>query len=158
MLMPFLYTSLFLCNLTLLDRRKIMIHSQFTKLFLFASLWNLVGALFGYFNTAFTFEIIFNKELIDPLLFTVYKGAWGTTLTYFIGYLFVAYNPEKHYGIVVIGAIGKFGFIISLLQLYFAGIASSVVFVIIIGDGVFLGFFLYYFFWIYKRTSLDIDK
>jgi len=127
-----------------------MVHSPFTNLFLFASLWNLAGALFGYFNTAFTFELIFNKELTDPLLFTVYKGAWGTTLTYFIGYLFVAYNPAKHYGIVVTGAIGKLGFIISLLQLYFAGIAGPVVFVIVIGDGMFLAFFVYYFVWIYR--------
>jgi len=135
-----------------------MLHSPFTKLFLFASAWNLAGALFGYFNTAFTFDLIFNKELSDQLLFAVYKGAWGTTLTYFIGYLLVAHNPRKHYGIVVIGAIGKLGFIISLLQLYLSDIAGPVIFVIVIGDGIFLALFFYYFFWVYKTTGLHIKQ
>lgn len=120
--------------------------SSFTNLFLLASLWNLAGAVFGFFNTSFTFELIFNRELTDPLLFSVYKGAWGTTLIYFIGYLLVSYNPEKHYGIVVTGGIGKLGFIISLLQLYFAGIAGPIIFVVVIGDGIFLILFAYYFY------------
>jgi hypothetical protein len=126
--------------------------SPFSKLFIVASLWNLAGALFGFFNTAFTFEYIFNKPLTDPLLFAVYKGAWGTTLTYFIGYLLVARHPMRHYGIVITGGIGKLGFIVTLLKLYFAGIAGSVVFVIIIGDGVFLALFMFYFYQVYKRN------
>lgn len=132
--------------------------SSFTNLFLFASLWNLAGAVFGYFNTSFTFEIIFNRELTDPLLFAVYKGAWGTTLVYFIGYLLVSYNPAKHYGIVVTGGIGKLGFIISLLQLYFAGIAGPIIFVIVIGDGIFLILFAYYLFQLYKATGMYAEQ
>jgi len=131
-----------------------MTPSPFTKLFLFASLWNLAGAIFGFFNTSFTFELIFNRELTDPLLFAVYKGAWGTTLTYFVGYLLVSCNPEKHYGIVVTGGIGKLGFIVTLLQLYFAGIAGPIIFVVVIGDAVFLALFAYYFFQLYKDAAM----
>lgn len=134
-----------------------MVLTPFTRLFLFASMWNFAGALFGFFNTTFTFELIFSRELMDPLMFAVYKGAWGTTLTYFIGYLLVAYNPAKHYGIVITGGIGKLGFIITLLQLYIAGIASPVIFVIVIGDGMFLVFFIYYLFQIYKINCLSAE-
>ncbi len=135
-----------------------MTSSLFTKIFIFASVWNLAGALFGFFNTPFTFELIFNKELTDPLLLAVYQGAWGTTLTYFIGYLVVAHNPAKHYGVVVTGGIGKFGFIVTLLKLYFAGIAGPIIFVIVIGDAVFLALFAYYFFHIYKSSEQLIKK
>ena len=121
-----------------------MVLTPFSKLFIVASLWNLAGALFGFFNTAFTFELIFNKPLTDPLLFAVYKGAWGTTLTYFIGYLVVAHNPMKHFGVVITGGIGKLGFIVTMLQLYTAGIANAVVFVIVIGDALFLALFMAY--------------
>ena len=132
-----------------------MAPSSFTKLFLIASLWNLAGAIFGYFNTAFTFELIFNRTLTDPLMFAVYKGAWGTTLIYFVGYLLVSYNPEKHYGIVVTGGIGKLGFIITLLQLYLAGIAGPIIFVIVMGDGIFLSLFAFYFYQLYKTTKMQ---
>lgn len=130
-----------------------MTYTAFTRLFLFASAWNFAGALFGFFNTAFTFELIFGKELLDPLMFAIYKGAWGTTLVYFIGYLLVACNPDKHYGIVVTGGIGKLGFIVTLLQLYIAGLASPVIFVIVIGDGIFLGFFVLYLIQIYRGNG-----
>ena len=106
----------------------------FKFLFIIAALWNLTGAIFGYFNTAYTFSGLFDRELTDPLFYAVYQGAWGTTLVYFIGYLIVAYNPVKHTGIVMVGGIGKIGFAIKLLQLYLAGIANSFVFIVIIGD------------------------
>lgn len=132
-----------------------MEHTSFySRLFLAAALWNLSGAILGYFNTAYAFEMFFNRELTDPLVFAIYKGAWGTTLTYFIGYLLVSRNPAKHYGIAIIGGIGKLGFIVSLLQLYTAGIASSIVFVVIIGDGIFLLLFVWYFFQLYSARQV----
>jgi len=125
----------------------------FTKLFLLASLWNLAGAIFGFFNTAFTFELIFNRELADPLMFAVYQGAWGTTLTYFVGYLIVSSNPQRHFGIVVTGGIGKLGFIVTLLELFSAGIAGPEIFVIVVGDAAFLVLFAYYFYRLYQSTD-----
>jgi hypothetical protein len=119
-------------------------------IFLMAALWNLTGAIFGYFNTAFTFHLFFNRELIDPLIHAIYKGAWGTTLVYFFGYLIVTYNPLKHPGIVIVGGIGKFGFAAKLLQLYTSGYANSVVLVVVVGDFVFLILFLYYFFQLHR--------
>ena len=126
--------------------------SFFTKLFVAAALWNLLGALFGFFNTAFTFELMFNRAIPDPLMFAIYKGAWGTTLIYFIGYLLVARNPQRHYGVVVTGGIGKLGYIMTLMQLYIAGIASPLVFVIVTGDALFFGLFCYYFYQLIKSA------
>ncbi len=121
-------------------------------LFISAALWNLSGALLGYFNTAYTFRIFFERELTDPLVHAVYQGAWGTTLLYFFGYLIVASNPVKHTGIVIVGGIGKVGFAIKLLQLYLAGIANPVVLIIISGDFIFTLLFLYYFYRLFKSN------
>ncbi len=134
-----------------------MVRARFTRLFLLAAFWNLAGAGLGFFNTAFTFELIFNQALTDPLLFAVYQGAWGTTLTYFVGYLIVARNPPRHYGVVVTGGFGKLGFIVTLTELYIAGIASPIVFVIVIGDSLFLALFAYYFYAIYKSSALPLE-
>lgn len=117
----------------------------FKLMFLLAALWNLTGAVFGYFNTAYTFQSFFDRELSDPLFHAIYQGSWGTTFVYFFGYLIVAHNPVKHLGIVIVGGIGKLGFAIKLLQLYAAGIANSLVFIVIVGDFIFLVLFAYYF-------------
>lgn len=125
----------------------------FRVLFIVGALWNLTGAVFGYFNTAFTFHQFFDRELNDPLIFAIYQGAWGTTLVYFIGYLIVAYNPGKHTGIVIVGGIGKVGFAIKLLQLYLSGLAKPVVFIVIVGDFIFTMLFIYYFVVLYKEKT-----
>jgi len=125
----------------------------FRILFVFVALWNFTGAIFGYFNTAYTFNVFFNRELTDPLFYAIYQGAWGTTLLYFVGYLIVAYNPIKHTGIVIVGGIGKVGFAISLLKFYLAGLAGSIVFIVIVGDFIFFLLFLYYFFRLYKAKE-----
>ena len=122
----------------------------------------MIGAIFGYFNTAYTFNEFFGRELADPLFHAVYQGAWGTTLVYFFGYLIVAYNPVKHTGIVIVGGIGKVGFAIKLLELYMAGIANSVVFVVIIGDFVFFSFILVLLLYIvpveYKNLVMAVEN
>jgi hypothetical protein len=133
-----------------------MNHSElrfFKWLFIISAVWNLIGAIFGYFNTAFTFSGLFNRELTDPLYYSIYQGAWGTTLVYFIGYSIVAYNPLKHTGIVIVGGLGKIGFAISLLKFYLSGLANSIVFIIIIGDLIFSILFLYYFLRLYRTKN-----
>ncbi|MEO9802945.1 MAG: hypothetical protein ABJF04_06845 [Reichenbachiella sp.] len=127
--------------------------TTFKVIFITAALWNLIGAIFGYFNTAYTFNGFFDRELTDPLYYTIYQGAWGTTLVYFIGYSIVAYNPVKHTGIVIVGGIGKVGFAISLFKFYLAGLANSVVFIVIIGDFIFSLLFVYYFVQLYRANE-----
>ncbi len=125
----------------------------FKALFISASIWNLIGAYFGYFNTAETFSTLFNRELTDPLIYAIYQGTWGTTLVYFIGYLIVAWDPIKHVGIVIVGGIGKVGFAIKLTQLYMAELATDISLIIIIGDFIYTALFLYYFYRLYATRT-----
>ncbi|MBX7059635.1 MAG: hypothetical protein K1X75_16345 [Leptospirales bacterium] len=122
----------------------------FRALFVLAAVWNMIGAGFGYFNTAYTFAHFFGKELTDPLILAIYRGAWGTTLIYFFGYLIVAKDPLKHSGIVIVGGIGKVAFAAKLLQLYLVGLAGPVIFVVVIGDLIFSLLFVFYFYRLYR--------
>lgn len=125
----------------------------FRAFFIVAALWNLTGAIFGYFNTAYTFQGLFDRELSDSLFYAVYKGAWGTTLVYFIGYLIVARDPIKHTGIVIVGGIGKVAYAMKLLEFYLTDVANSKVLIIVIGDFLFTVLFIYYF---YRLIKLKI--
>ncbi|MBA4257813.1 MAG: hypothetical protein C0446_01525 [Chitinophaga sp.] len=125
----------------------------FTTLFLIAATWNLLGAGFGYFNTNYTFQEVFNRELSDPVFYEIYKGAWGTTLLFFIGYLIVAYNPVKHTGLAFIGGVGKLFFAIAEFNLYLKGMANSIILIIVIGDLIFCIFFVYYFVKLYNQKK-----
>ena len=117
----------------------------FSGLFILAAIWNLIGAGFGYFNTEYTFQGLFGREFNDPLFYEIYKGAWGTTLMFFIGYLLVAYDPIKHTGVALIGGIGKLSFSIAELQLYLSELANAKIIIVTIGDFIFCAFFVYYF-------------
>ncbi len=120
--------------------------SFFRALFALAALWNLAGGILGYFNPEHAFQLLFDRALTDPLYRDIYRGACGTTLIYFVGYAVVAYSPVRHTGIVLVGGIGKVGFAIQLLKLYLAGIANANALVVILGDFIFVLFFLYYSF------------
>lgn len=135
-----------------MEKREVALFRIF---FLAAAIWNLIGVVFGYFNTAYTFEALFGRELTDPLYYEIYHGAWGTTLVYFFGYLIVAKHPLKHTGIVIVGGIGKVGYAATLLRLYLAGIASSFSLIIIIGDFIFSALFAVYFYRLF-RLKLQI--
>ncbi len=127
--------------------------NQLRLIFLAGALWNLTGAIFGYFNTAWTFEQFFHRELTDALSFQIYQGAWGTTFVYFFGYLMVAYRPLKHAGIVVVGGIGKIGYALKLLQLYTGGLADPVVMIVVVGDVAFTLLFVFYFYKLYQSKT-----
>ena len=121
--------------------------------FIVASVWNLLGSIPGMLDASGTFEILFSRELTDPLIISIYRGAWGSTFLYFIGYLFVAKNPVKHTGIVIIGGIGKLYFAINLFALYLNGFTSSLVFVVIIGDLSFTSLFVVFLVTVIKNNE-----
>ena len=104
-------------------------------------------------NTAYTFESIFDRPLVDPLYFEIYKGAWGTTLMFFIGYLLVAIDPVKHVGIALIGGIGKLAFAIAELKLYLSDLANSYILIIVVGDFIFCAFFIHYFYMLFRKKE-----
>ncbi|WP_291915065.1 hypothetical protein [Limnohabitans sp.] len=125
----------------------------FRIIFIAAAIWNLCGGVLGYFNTGHTFMLLFDRSADDPLLLSVFKGATGTTLTYFIGYLIVAFNPLRHTGIVIVGGIGKVGFAIQMLKFYMTGLANANALIVVVGDMAFCALFLYYFFRLIKTGT-----
>ena len=134
--------------------------SFFRALFVLAAVWNLAGGILGYFNTEYAFHLLFDRTLTDPLYHDIYRGACGTTLVYFFGYSVVAYNPLRHTGIVLVGGIGKIGFVVQLLKFYAADIANANAFVVIIGDCLFFALFMYYYFRLLrtKHRILGTDR
>ena len=125
----------------------------FRIIFIAAAIWNLCGGVLGYFNPGHTFMLLFDRSADDPILLSVFKGATGTTLTYFVGYLIVAVNPLRHTGIVIVGGIGKIGFAIQMLKFYMAGLANAHALIVVVGDMLFCTVFLYYFYRLIKTGN-----
>lgn len=118
---------------------------RYALLFVIAALWNFAGALPGFFDTAGMFAREFGRELADPVMVIVYRGAWGTALLYGFGFLMVARNPVRHTGIVLMGGLGKAFFALHLLFMYLRGWTSNFALVVIAGDVVFVAMFVAYF-------------
>lgn len=97
--------------------------------------------------------LLFDRNADDPVLLAVFRGATGTTLTYFFGYLIVAFNPLRHSGIVIVGGIGKVGFAIQMLKFYTAGLANAHALIVVVGDLIFGVLFLYYFYRLIKTGN-----
>ncbi|MFY7863401.1 hypothetical protein [Roseateles sp.] len=117
----------------------------FRAMFVAAAVWNLCGGVLGYFNPELAFRLLFDRSADDPVLLSVFRGATGTTFTYFFGYLIVALNPLRHTGIVILGGIGKLGFGVQMLKFHAAGLANANALVVVVGDFVFGALFVYYF-------------
>lgn len=118
----------------------------FRILFVISALWNFAGALPGLFDSSAMFSREFGRELTDPVLISVYRGAWGTAFLYGFGFLIAAYNPQRHTGIVMMGGLGKALFALNLLYMYLQGWTSAFAIVVILGDVLFVAAFIYYFF------------
>lgn len=113
--------------------------------FVISALWNLAGAIPGLADSGGMFLREFGRELGDPVMIAVYRGAWGTAFLYGIGFLIVALNPLRHTGIVLMGGLGKALFALNLLYMYNAGWTSDFAIVVIVGDVLFVAAFLVYF-------------
>ncbi len=117
----------------------------FRIFFLISALWNFAGAFPGLLDSAGMFEREFGRELADPVMVAVYRGAWGTALLYGFGFLVVAHNPVRHTGVVMMGGLGKTLFALNLLVMYLNGWTSDFAVVVIGGDVVFVLLFVIYF-------------
>ena len=128
--------------MTQIPRREL---TAFRILFLISAIWNFAGALPGLFDSAGMFAQEFGRELTDPVLIAVYRGAWGTAFLYGFGFLAVAYNPVRHTGIVMMGGLGKALFALNLLFMYLNDWTSDFAIVVILGDVIFVTLFIIYF-------------
>lgn len=71
------------------------------------ALWTLSGALFGYLDTAGSFERFHGAPADSDLLLELYRGAWGQTLLFGIGYGVAVFDPRRHALVVALGLTGK---------------------------------------------------
>lgn len=120
-------------------------------LFLISAAWNFAGAVPGVSDPAGMFVREFGRDLGDPIMIAIYRGAWGTALLYGFGFLLVAKDPARHAGIVLMGGAGKALFAANLLYMYLQGWTSDFALVVIIGDVVFILLFALYFAQLKKR-------
>ena len=114
-------------------------------LFVTSALWNFAGAIPGISDSGDMYLREFGRELTDPVMIAIYRGAWGTALLYGFGFLIAAYNPRRHTGIVLMGGLGKALFALNLLNMHRQGLTSNFAIVVIIGDALFVSAFLWYF-------------
>ncbi|WP_397405164.1 hypothetical protein [Phenylobacterium sp.] len=115
-------------------------------LFVIAAIWNFAGSIPGIANPSGMFAQEFGRDLSDPVMVAVYRGAWVTSFLYALGFLLVARNPERHAGIVLMGGLGKALFAMNLAWMYLSGWTSDFAVVVIVGDAVFVTLFLIYLF------------
>lgn len=113
-------------------------------LFVIAAVWNFAGSIPGITNAAGMFAQEFGRDLSDPVMVSVYRGAWATSFLYALGFLLVARNPERHVGIVLMGGLGKALFAMNLAWMYLSGWTSDFAVIVIAGDAVFVAFFSIY--------------
>jgi hypothetical protein len=119
--------------------------TAFRTLFIISAIWNFAGAIPGLFDSNRMFAQEFGRELTDPVMLAVYRGAWGTAFLYGIGFLLAAYNPQRHTGIVLMGGIGKALFALNLLSMYWQGWTTQFALLVILGDVLFVTAFVVYF-------------
>jgi hypothetical protein len=129
--------------------------TAFRILFVISALWNFAGAIPGLMDSNAMFSQEFGRELTDPVLISVYRGAWGTAFLYGFGFLAAAYNPQRHTGIVLMGGLGKALFAVNLLNVYLHGWTSAFAIVVILGDVLFVAAFAVYFFRL-KRSGTPL--
>ena len=91
------------------------------------------------------FEREFGRNLADPVMVAVYRGAWVTALIYGFGFLIVALNPVRHTGVILMGGLGKGLFALNLAYMYLNGWTSDFAIVVIAGDVIFFMLFVVYF-------------
>lgn len=117
----------------------------FRLLFVISAVWNFAGAIPGLLDSNRMFLQEFGRELTDPVLMAVYRGAWGTAFLYGFGFLAAARDPARHSGIVLMGGLGKALFALNLLYMYLQGWTSPFAVVVILGDVIFVAAFIWYF-------------
>jgi hypothetical protein len=117
----------------------------FRVLFIVSAIWNFAGAIPGLSDSENMFLREFGRELSDPVMLAVYRGAWGTAFLYGLGFLVAAYNPQRHSGIILMGGLGKALFALNLLNMYLQGWTSNFALLVILGDVLFVLAFLSYF-------------
>jgi hypothetical protein len=80
-----------------------------------AATWTLMGAIPGYLDPEDSFARFFGVPAESALVLELYRGAWGQTLLFAVGYGVATLDPRRHVLVVVLGACGKLIYAIRIL-------------------------------------------
>lgn len=106
-----------------------------------AALWTTIGAVPGYFDPAGTFARFYGVEANSTLMVQIYRGAWGQSFLFALGYLLAALAPVRYAAIVGLGMIGKTFYAFGLLGAVIAGSAGPIAGLAVAGDLIFAAAF-----------------
>lgn len=91
-------------------------HVFWSICFAVVCLWTLSGALPGYFFPEWAYQTFQGRSPESPEVLDLFRGAWGQTLLFALGYGLAALDPVRHGALALLGAIGKVLFALRLLS------------------------------------------
>lgn len=113
-------------------------------LFAIVALWTAIGAVPGFLDPFRSFVQFHGHEPESALVIDLYRGAWGQTLLFAIGYALAAYDPRRHGALLLLGGIGKVMFALRHLELATGPDATFMSAAAIVGDLVFAALMFFY--------------
>lgn len=120
-----------------------------------SALWTFVGAVPGFFAPDFAFAAFYGGATggggPTALELELFRGGWGQSLLFGIGYVFAAINPWRHWLVVALGGLGKVFYAVRLVGTVAAGEGSATAVLAIVGDFLFVSAFACYLLWIIRR-------
>ena len=102
------------------------------------ALWTLMGAVPGYLDPAASFERFSGAPAESPIVLELYRGAWGQTLLFAIGYAVASFDPRRHLLVVVLGAVGKSLYAARILIGFSGNPPNSLALTAALGDLIFV--------------------
>jgi hypothetical protein len=105
--------------------------------FVFAAtaVWTLLGAVPGFVDPLGSFVRFQGGPPASDLELQLYRGAWGQTLLFAVGYVFAAFDPRRHVLLLVLGGVGK---LLYAARILVGGDAAPLALFAAVGDLVFV--------------------
>ena len=116
-----------------------MTRQLWQRFFVLAALWNFLGAGIAFWDLERHASQFYLTPAVaqHPVLFLNLKIVWWTVVFFGIGYLLVAYNPDKNHGVILLAIMGKTSVGILWIKGYWTGLVSEIGFLGGVGDLVF---------------------
>lgn len=116
------------------------------KFFLISAVWNFSGAIPGVFYSDFSMRLFYGIQTNNYHTLLLTALFFGAVFMFGIGYLIVAYAPEKNLGIIFLGSVSKAIMAIVWFYLYLFCNDRATIFAAVVatGDLIFAIYFGYY--------------